>query len=37
MVYKLERAFSKGKYANLACSIMRLGLQGNISSPIRYS
>ena len=31
------KAFPKGEYANLACSIICLLLKGNISSPVRYS
>ena len=35
-VYFLK-AFPKGEYANLGCSIVSLLLEGNISSPVRYS
>ena len=35
-VYFLK-AFPKGEYANLACSIICLWLEVNISSPVRYS
>ena len=29
--------FPKGEYASLACSIISLWLEENISSPVRYS
>ena len=32
-----SKAFPNGKYVNLACSIICLWLEGNISSPVRYS
>ena len=32
-----SKGFPKPKYANIACSIICLWLQGNISSPVRYS
>ena len=32
-----SKAFTNGKYVNLACSIICLWLEGNISSPVRYS
>ena len=32
-----SKAFPKGEYANLACSVIYLLLEGNISSPVRYS
>ena len=34
---RLSKAFPKGEYANIACSIICLRLEGNISSPLRYS
>ena len=33
----LSKAFPKGEYENLACSITCLSLEDNISSPVRYS
>ena len=32
-----SKAFPKGEYANLACSIICLFLEGYTSSPVRYS
>ena len=32
-----SKTFPKGERANLACSIICLSLEGNISSPVRYS
>ena len=32
-----SKAFPNGEYINLACSIICLWLEGNISSPVRYS
>ena len=32
-----SRTFPKGEYANLPCSIIYFWLEGNISSPARYS
>ena len=32
-----SKAFPKGEYPNLACSVIYLLLEGNISSPVRYS
>ena len=32
-----SKVFPKGEYANFACSIICLWLEGNISSPVRYS
>ena len=32
-----SKAFPKGEYENLACSVIYLLLEGNISSPVRYS
>ena len=32
-----SKAFTKGEYANIACSINSLRLEGSIFSPVRYS
>ena len=32
-----SKAFLKGEFANLDCSIICLWLKGNISTPVRYS
>ena len=31
------KVFSEGEYTNLTCSIICLWLEGNVSSPARYS
>ena len=36
-LFYFSKAFSKGEYANLACSIICLRLEGNTSSSVRYS
>ena len=34
---RFSKTFPKVEYANLACSIICFSLEGNISSPVRYS